>query len=99
MNTRRRPPPHRSEVAVDTLGKLADRGHRLLGYCLICRKNFDVALDALIRARGRDAEIVGMKPLKCPGCQGFRTETRILPPKSGGGGPMARSSNDSRGSR
>jgi hypothetical protein len=74
-------------VPLDTLGKLADRRHRLLGYCLICRKSFDVALDLLIRARGRDCEIVGMKPLKCPRCQGFHTEVRILPPKNGSGGP------------
>ena len=86
--------PHRSEIPLDTLGKLADRSYRLLGYCLICRKSFDVALDLLIRTRGRDCEIVGMKPLKCSGCQGFHTEIRILPPKSGRGGPMARSSND-----
>jgi hypothetical protein len=97
MTTRGPPSRHRAEIAIDTLGKLANHGMGLFGYCLICRKNFDVALDLLIRARGRNAEIVGMKPLKCPACQGFRTEFRILPPKSGSGGPPARSSNDGRG--
>ena len=87
---------HRPEVPLDTLGQLADRRHRLSGYCLICRKSFDVALNLLIRTRGRDCEIVGMKPLKCPGCQGFHTEV-IRPPKSGRGS-MARSSNDRSGS-
>jgi hypothetical protein len=88
---------HRPEVPLDTLGQLADRRHRLSGYWLICRKSFDVALDLLIRTRGRDCEIVGMKPLKCPGCQGFHTEVRILAPKSDSGGPIARSSNDRSG--
>jgi hypothetical protein len=77
----------RSEVPLDTLGNLADQGDRLFGYCLICRKSFDVALDLLIRTRGRNCEIAGMKPLKCSGCPGFLTECRILSPKSGCGGP------------
>jgi hypothetical protein len=81
MNTRRRPPL--AEIPIDTLGKLADGAYRLSGHCLICRKDFDVALDLLIRTRGRDCEIVGMKPLKCLNCQGFHTELRILPPKRG----------------
>jgi hypothetical protein len=99
VKSARPPQAHRSEVPLDTLGKLADRSCHLFGDCLICRKSFDVALDLLIRTRGRDCEIVGMKPLKCSGCQGFHTEICILPPKSSRGRPMARSSNDRGGNK
>ena len=84
---------HRSEVPLDTLGKLADRGHRLFGSCLDCAlsyrpelgprnrtSQFDIDLGALIAERGRECEIVGMRRVPCPRCGGRRTEIRVLPP-------------------
>jgi len=70
---RRPPQAHRSEIPLDTLGKLADRGHRLFGSCLDCARRyryelgarnqpsqFDIDVGALVAERGRDCTIVAM---------------------------------------
>jgi hypothetical protein len=61
-------------------GKLADHGHGIGGYCLICRRLFDVSLQVLILERGRDSSCIGMAPLRCPGCEGRRTQYTIVAP-------------------
>jgi hypothetical protein len=48
---------------------------------------FDIDLAALIAERGRECLVVGMPPVPCPRCGSRRTELRILPPKTGDGGP------------
>jgi hypothetical protein len=94
-----RPPQARpSQVPLDTLGKLADRGFRLFGSCLDCSRrydpklgplsppsSFDIDLGALVAERGRECEIVGMPPVPCPRCATRRTEIRLLPPNTGSG--------------
>jgi len=37
---------------------------------LTCQRVFAVSLPALIKERGGDARVVGMKPLTCPGRHG-----------------------------
>jgi hypothetical protein len=87
------PQAHRSEVPLDTLGKLADRRHRMFGSCLDCARRyryelgarnqpsqFGIDLGALVAERGRDCLIVGIEPVPCPYCDSRRTEIRILPP-------------------
>ena len=69
---------------LDTLDKLYAHGHGIGGYCLVCQRVFVVSLPALIRERGGDARVVGMKPLACPGCQGRRTTFQITAPAKGG---------------
>ena len=96
MTPARPPQAHRSEVPLDTLGKLADRRHRLFGWCLRCsasyrpalglanwRSAFDIDVGALVAERERACEIVGMVAVTCPRCGSRRTELRILPPKTG----------------
>jgi hypothetical protein len=64
----------RSEIPLDTLGKVADRGYRPFGSCLDCARRFryelgarkqpsqcGIDLGALVAERGRDCPIVGMK--------------------------------------
>jgi hypothetical protein len=64
----RPPQAHRSEVPLDTLGKLADRGHRLFGSCLDCARRYryelgarnppsqyGIDIDALVAERGHAA--------------------------------------------
>jgi hypothetical protein len=46
---------------------------------------FTVSLPTLIKERGGDARVVGMKPLTCPGFQGRRTTFQIVAPAKGGG--------------
>ncbi len=84
---------HRSEVPIDTLGKLVDRGRRLFGSCLDCARRydpklgprnppsqFDIGLAGLIAERGRNFLIVGMLLLPYPRCGSGRTEIRLRPP-------------------
>jgi hypothetical protein len=72
---------HRSEIPLDTLGKLAARRHRLFGSCLDCAlryryelgarnqpSQYDIDIGALVAERGRDCLIVGMKLVPCPYC-------------------------------
>jgi hypothetical protein len=86
---------HRSEIPLDTLGKLADRGYRPFGSCLDCARRYryelgarnrpsqyDIDLGALVAERGRDCLIVGMEPVLCPRCGSRRTELRVLPPQT-----------------
>jgi hypothetical protein len=74
----------RDRIVLDTLGKLYAHGHGIGGYCLTCQRVFTVSLLALIKERGGDARVVGMKPLTCPGCQGRRTTFQITAPSKGG---------------
>ena len=66
-------------MPLDTLGKLADRGHRLFGSCLACARRYryelgarnrpsqyDIDLAALVTERGRDC--AARYPRKSPGC-------------------------------
>jgi DNA-directed RNA polymerase subunit RPC12/RpoP len=92
---RRLPRPHRTEIAPDTLGELADHEFRLLVWCARCWKNFDIDLGVLSAERGRKLQIVGLAPVSCPRCHSRRTEIRLLPPKTGDG-VIAHSSNDGR---
>jgi hypothetical protein len=71
-------------IVLDTLGKLYAHGHGINGYCLVCQRVFLVSLPALIKERGGDSPVVGMKPLTCPGCQGRRTIFQITAPAKGG---------------
>jgi hypothetical protein len=73
-----------SSIVLDTLGKLHARGHGVGGYCLACQRVFSVSLPALIKERGGDSKVVGMRPLTCPGCQGRRTTFQITAPARGG---------------
>jgi hypothetical protein len=70
-------------TALQTLGKLAARGHGLDGYCQICRRHFDVAIAVVIKQRGGDSPVVGMRPLACPRCGSRRTDFRITAPSKG----------------
>jgi hypothetical protein len=42
-----------------------------------CQRLFTVDMVELIKERGWDCRIVGMKPLTCPGCEGRRTRYSI----------------------
>jgi len=68
---------------LDTLQKLLDHRHGLFGYCLRCRRSFDIDLPALIAERGGDSRIVGMKRLRCPTCCAV-AEHRITAPSKRG---------------
>jgi hypothetical protein len=67
-------------IVLDTLGKLYARGHGLSGYCRGYRRFFDVPMPALIAARGPDSPVVGMRPLRWPGCLGREAEIRVTAP-------------------
>ena len=69
-------------IVLDVLGKLHahGHGHGLFGYCRRCDRHFDVPLPALIAVRGADRPVVRMRPLRCAGCGGRQTETRITAP-------------------
>jgi hypothetical protein len=73
--------PQMSHIVLDTLSKVYDHG--IGGYCLVCQRIFDVSLPALIKERGGDAHVVGMRPLVCPGCGGRRTTFQVTAPRSG----------------
>jgi hypothetical protein len=53
----------RDSIVLDTLGKLYARGHGIGGYCLACQRVFAASLPALIKERGGDARVAGMRPL------------------------------------
>jgi hypothetical protein len=66
-------------LVVDTLGKMRAIGNWLSGYCLDCRKPFDIDLDALIAERGEHHPATypeGFERVPCHRCGGKRTETR-----------------------
>jgi hypothetical protein len=67
-------------IVLDTLGKLRAHGHGLNGYCRACRRYFNVAMPALIAARGPESPVVGMRPLRCAGCLGRETEIWVTAP-------------------
>jgi hypothetical protein len=82
----------RGQIAIDSLGKLADWRMRVFGSCLDCSRRYDpklgpcntpsaydIVLGQLVAARGRDCLIVGMPPVPCPRCGSRSTEIRILP--------------------
>jgi hypothetical protein len=79
----RRPAP--DLIVIDTLGKLAAHGHGVGGCCRACRRLFSVSMPALIRERGADSPVVGMKPLPCPVCGGHLTNLTIMVPSKGRG--------------
>jgi hypothetical protein len=56
---------------------LCAHGHGIGGYCLTRRKLFSVDMVELIRERGWERPVTGMKPLICPGCEGTRTQYRV----------------------
>jgi hypothetical protein len=93
MSTSPPPQAHRSEIPLDTLGKLTDRGYRMFGSCLECAGRYDpklgprnppsaydIDLAALGDERGRDCLVVSMEQVPYPRCGSRRTEIRILPP-------------------
>jgi hypothetical protein len=41
---------HRSEVPLDTIGNLADRGHPLFGSCLDCARRYNELLRRVLEA-------------------------------------------------
>jgi hypothetical protein len=71
-------------IILDTLGKLADHGHGIGGYCLDCRRLFTVSMTLLLLERGRDYSPIRMAPLRCPGCGERRTQYSIIAPSKGG---------------
>jgi hypothetical protein len=73
------------KIAARPLGKLAGHGYGIRGYCLVCQRVFLVSLPALIKKRGSDARVAGMRPLVCPGCSGRCTQYRIIAPSKVGG--------------
>jgi hypothetical protein len=77
------------QIVIDTLGKLCTHGHGMGGCCLTCQRVFAVSLPALIKERGGDRRAVGMKPLRCPGCQGRRTSFQIAASRRVGRRPPA----------
>jgi hypothetical protein len=50
-------------LVLDTLAKLHAHGHGVRGYCRACRRLFSVSMPDLIRDRGADSPVVGMRPL------------------------------------
>ena len=50
-------------LVLDTLAKLHAYGHGIGGYCRACRRLFSVSMPDLIRDRGADSPVVGMRPL------------------------------------
>ena len=46
------PSPAADLIVLDTLGKLADHGYGIDGYCLACRRLFNVSLTVLMLERG-----------------------------------------------
>ena len=77
--------PAKDLIVIDTLGKLYAHGHGVGGYCRDCRRLFSVSIVVLIRERGADSPVVGMKPLPCPVCGGHLTNLTITAPSKGGG--------------
>jgi hypothetical protein len=78
------PSPLADLIVLDTLGKLADHGHGIGGYCLACRRRFAVSMTVLMLERGRDYSPIRMAPLRCPGCGGRHTRYSITAPSRGG---------------
>ena len=70
-------------IVLDTLARLHRDGHGLFGYCLDCRRSFDVDVTALIGERGPNSQVVGMEPIPCPRCGSPRTERRVTSPSKG----------------
>jgi hypothetical protein len=60
------PSPAADLIVLDTLGKLADHGYGIGGYCLACRRLFNVSLTVLMLERGRDCSPIGMAQLRWP---------------------------------
>jgi hypothetical protein len=81
-----------SNIVLDTLGKLYERGYGLFGTCLDCARlyrmdasaeqcisnSFDIDLGKLVEERGADAPCVRMAPVPCPRCGSDRTECHIV---------------------
>ena len=72
--------PAANPIVLDTLGKLEAHGHGVGGYCLACRRLFDVSLWALIGERGGNSSVIRMTPLTCPLCRSRQTQYSIIAP-------------------
>jgi hypothetical protein len=106
MKPSRSPQAHRSELPFGTLGKLADQGYRLFGWCPECARTrypppgddhpteFEIDLTTLIAEHGRDYPFLKVPAVPCPTCGSKRTEYRLLPPQKGAGDVMRHSAND-----
>jgi hypothetical protein len=68
-------------VVLDTLGKLADSGFRVLVWCPVCWKSLWVDLASLVAERGPDC--MG-EAIPCPECQRMTADILILPHLSEG---------------
>ena len=79
------PSPLADLIVLDTLGKLADHGYGIGGYCLPCRRLFNVSLTVLMLERGRKYSPIRMAPLRCPGCGERHTQYSIIAPSKSGG--------------
>jgi hypothetical protein len=96
--------PDASQVILDTLGKLHERGYGMFGTCLDCTRlysmdapadqrisaHFDIDLGKLIAERGAAADCVRMPPVPCPRCGSDRTEYRITTGHGGYGAAWRR---------
>jgi hypothetical protein len=83
--------PDASQIVLDTLGKLHERGHGMFGVRLDCASlyrmdvpaaqrisaEFDIDLRKLVEKYGADANCIRMPPVRCPRCGGDHTECRI----------------------
>jgi hypothetical protein len=96
--------PDASQIVLDALGKLHERGYGLFGACLDCSRlyrmdapakqrisaHFDIDLGKLIEERGADATCICMPPVPCPRCGSDRTEYRITTGHGGYGAAWRR---------
>jgi hypothetical protein len=97
--------PDASQIVLDTLGKLHERGYGMFGTCLDCAKlyrmdvpaeqcissSFDIDLRRLIEERGADAPCIRMAPVPCPRCGSLNTECRLTTGHGGYGAAWRRS--------
>jgi len=97
--------PDASQIVLDTLGKLHERGYGMFGTCLDCSglyrmdapaekqvdAFFDIDLAKLIAERGAASSCIHMAPVPCPRCGSERTECRITTGHGGYGAAWRRS--------
>jgi hypothetical protein len=55
--------PDNRVLVLDTLAKLHAHGHGVGGYCRSCRRLFSISMPDLMRDRGANSPVVGMRPL------------------------------------
>jgi hypothetical protein len=83
-------------VVLDTLGRLKEHDHRLIGHCMACARlyrrdrrdnpssSFAIDLTALIAERGPDCRVVGLRPVRCVYCGSLETTFQLAVPPKGG---------------